>query len=91
MSDSLNETVIVRLLVLMIWANGVLELEDELDELEPPRPPAADVPPASPLPPLPEELDDELPLDEALLEPEALTSSPGTRLASDAIVPLVGA
>jgi hypothetical protein len=88
MSDSLNATVIVSESVLTISANPELEPLDE--EPEPPRLPAlAD--PAAPLPepdPEPDEDDDEL---DELPELPADTLSPGARLDSDAIVPLVGA
>jgi hypothetical protein len=70
----------------MISANPELELLDEGDP-EPPRLPAV----ADPFPPLPElDDDDDDELDE-LPEPPADTVSPGVRLESDAIVPLVGA
>jgi hypothetical protein len=88
MSDSLNATVIVSVLVLTISANPELEPLDEEDP-EPPRLPAV----AAPLAPLPEpELEDvdEL-LEELSEEPPLDTASPGVRLDSDAIVPLVGA
>jgi hypothetical protein len=88
MSDSLNATVIVSEFVLTISANPALEpLEDE--EEDPPRLPAVAAPPlvAAPLPEEPE--DDEL-LDE-LPEPPPDTVSPGVKLESEAIVPLVGA
>jgi hypothetical protein len=89
MSDSLNATVIVIVPVFTISANDEpdeLEEFDELDELELPRLPAV-----APVPLLVEELDDEL-----LLEPlddvdPAETESPGWRLDSDTIVPLIGA
>jgi hypothetical protein len=94
MSDSLNATVIVIVPVFTISANDEPdELEefdefDELDELELPRLPAV-----APVPLLVEELDDELLLE---LEPlddvdPAETESPGWRLDSDTIVPLIGA
>jgi hypothetical protein len=85
MSDSLNATVIVSESVLTISAKPE-PLED--DDPEPPRLPAV----AAPLPPLPE-LDDEEDDDELdeLPDPPADTVSPGVRLESDAIVPLVGA
>jgi hypothetical protein len=93
MSDSLKATVIVIVPVLTISANDELDEppdEDE-DELDPPRLPAVDVPPATPPPPPDEdELDDELLLAALEVDP-ADTESPGSRLASDAIVPLVGA
>jgi hypothetical protein len=89
MSDSLNATVIVIVLVFTISANAELDEFDEFDELELPRLPAVE------LVPLPvDELDDEL----LLLELELLddvdpaeTESPGWRLDSDTIVPLIGA
>jgi hypothetical protein len=82
MSDSLNATVIVNSWRLTISANAELEL---LDDEEPPRPPAV-----TPEVELDEELDDEL-VDDALDVVPAETESPGSRLASDTIVPLVGA
>jgi hypothetical protein len=87
MSDSLNATVIVSESVLMISANPELELLEDEDP-EPPRLPAV----ADPVPPLPEldDDDDDDELDE-LPDPPADTVSPGVRLESDAIVPLVGA
>jgi hypothetical protein len=87
MSDSLKATVMVSVPVLTISANGELDelLDDELD----PRLPAVAEPPAKPPPP-DDELDDELVLDALELDP-ADTESPGSMLASEAIVPLVGA
>jgi hypothetical protein len=86
MSDSLNATVIVSESVLTISANP--ELEPLEEDPEPPRLPAV----ADPLAPLPEELEDEDELlEEPLEEPPDDTVSPGVRLDSDAIVPLVGA
>ncbi len=88
-SDSLSATVIVIVSVLTISANAELllpELEDE-EELEPPRLPAV----VAPVPLLPEL---EPPLEEpaaALLELPPDTWSPGWRLESETIVPLVGA
>ena len=84
MSDSLNATVIVSELVLTISANPELEL---LDEEDPPRLPAV----VAPLLPLPDELEDDDELLDEPLDPPADTVSPGERLDSDAIVPLVGA
>jgi hypothetical protein len=86
MSDSLNATVIVSVFVLTISANPELEPLDE--ELDPPRLPAVAAPPVAAVPDDPDD-DDEL--DEALEEPPLDTVSPGVRLESDAIVPLVGA
>lgn len=93
MSDSLSATVIDIEPVFTISANGELELLDEDDdELEPPRLPADAEPPAAPPVPVPEEeLDEELELLLALPVEPADTASPGERLASDTIVPLVGA
>jgi hypothetical protein len=88
MSDSLNATVIVSEFVLTISANPELELLEEEDP-DPPRLPAVAAPPV-PLPE-PELDDDEELLDEPLEDPPADTESPGVRLDSDAIVPLVGA
>jgi hypothetical protein len=89
MSDSLNATVIVSVLVLMISANPEPEL-DEPDEPDPRLPAVVPEPlPDDPLPddPLPDDPveDDELP------DPPPDTASPGVRLDSDAIVPLTGA
>jgi hypothetical protein len=92
MSDSLKATVIVIVLVLTISANGEVEpAEFEADvELEPPRLPAV-----VPLGPFVEELDDDPLLGvvdvEALAVDPADTESPRERLASDTIVPLIGA
>jgi hypothetical protein len=87
MSDSLNATVIVSEFVLTISANPELEPLDE--EPEPPRLPAVEDP-LAPEPLLELDDDDEL-LEDPLDEPPADTVSPGLRLESDAIVPLVGA
>jgi hypothetical protein len=92
MSDSLKATVIVIVPVLTISANGELEPLEPGDELELPRLPAVADPPAAPPAPAPDEvLDDELLLEEAEVVEPALTWSPGTRVASDTIVPLTGA
>ena len=85
MSDSLSATVIVIVSVLISSANP--ELLDELELDEEPRLAAAIAP--MPLPPELDELDDELLLE--LLAPLVVIESPGDTLASDAIVPLVGA
>jgi hypothetical protein len=84
MSDSLNATVIVIVLVFTISANDELDEFDELEELEP------RLPAVVPVPLLEEELDDELLelLDD--VDPDE-TESPGSRLDSDTIVPLIGA
>jgi hypothetical protein len=97
MSDSLNATVIVIVLVLTISANAELVPLDAAAE----PPDAADEPPdAADEPPEPPRLPElELPVPLVVeLEPELLvpvlpadTESPGERLASDTIVPLVGA
>jgi hypothetical protein len=97
MSDSLKATGIDIVLVLTISANGELELVEveppeveEEDEVEPPRVPAV----VPPVPPVVEAEDDPL-LD--VLEVDALpvdpaeTELPGERLASDTIVPVIGA
>ena len=86
MSDSLNATVIVSVLVFTISAKPELELEDpEPEEPDPPRLPAV-------VEPEPEELDDdELLEDDELPDPPPDTASPGLRLDSEAIVPLTGA
>jgi hypothetical protein len=90
MSDSLKATVIVIVLVLTISANGELELAEVVEELEPPRPPAV-----VPAVPAVDELDEDVLLDveavEALAVDPAETESPGERLASDTIVPVIGA
>jgi hypothetical protein len=92
MSDSLNATVIVIVLVLTISANGELEPVDVEadDELEPPSPPAV-----VPVPPGAEELDDdplpELVAVEAFDVDPADTESPVVRLARETMVPLIGA
>jgi hypothetical protein len=102
MSDSLKATVIDIELVFTISANGELELPElevpelelpvveEEDELEPPRLPAV-----VPLEPPVVELEDDPLLDvldvgAAPVDP-ADTESPGERLASDTIVPVIGA
>jgi hypothetical protein len=85
MSDSLNATVIVSVFVLTISANP--ELEPLEDELEPPRLPAVAAPPVAE-----DDDDDDEELDDPLEEDPPLdTESPGVRLDSEAIVPLVGA
>jgi hypothetical protein len=94
MSDSLNGTVIVIEPALMICANGELEPLDEdepLEELElPPRLPADDEPPASPEEPLDEDEAPEELLDAAPVDPAEI-ASPVETLASETIVPLIGA
>jgi hypothetical protein len=107
MSDSLNGTVTVIVPVSTISANGLLELpepeplepedpdpEEPVPEPElepPPRLPAVALP-ALPPPPLPVEPEDpDALLLEALEFEPAETLSPGERLASETIVPLVGA
>ena len=92
MSDSLNATVIVSEFVLTISANPELEPLEE-DDPEPPRLPAVAVPPdPEPLPePDPDDDDDDELPEELLEEPPPDTVSPGVRLESEAIVPLVGA
>lgn len=80
MSDSLKATVIVSLRALTISA----KFEDEDEDDEPPRLPA--VVPAEAVEPDEEELPE---LDDEV-EPED-TESPGERLSSETIVPLVGA
>jgi hypothetical protein len=98
-SDSPKATVIVIVRVLTISANGELVLapddeEDDVELLEPPTLPA--VVPVEP--PVEEPVEDEVPVDalevpdvEALPVEPADTVSPGDRLASDTIVPLIGA
>jgi hypothetical protein len=83
MSDSLNATVIIIVLVFTISANAEL---DELDELELPRLPAV-----VPVPALEEEPAGELVLELADDVEPPETESPGWRLDSDTIVPLIGA
>jgi hypothetical protein len=92
MSDSLKATVIDIELVLTISANGELELPEveEEDELELPRPPAV-VPPVPPVVvPVVDPVLEVLDVDAVPVEP-AETESPGNRLASDTIVPVIGA
>jgi hypothetical protein len=96
-SDSLKATVIVNVLELTISANGELVLvdddPDEVELLEPRLP--AEVPEGAPV----DEPDDaEVPVEPVdVADPEAFpvlpadTLSPGERLATDAIVPLIGA
>ncbi len=86
MSDSLNATVIVSEFVLTISANPELEL---LDDEDPPRLPAVSL--RRWRTPLPDELEEEDELLEELPDEPADTLSPGVRLDSEAIVPLVGA
>jgi len=74
--------------VLTISANPELEPLEE-DDPEPPRLPAVAAPPDPE--PLPEPDDDEELPEELLEEPPPDTVSPGVRLESEAIVPLVGA
>jgi hypothetical protein len=81
-SDSLNATVIVSEPVFTISANAEL---DELDELEPPRLPALVLLGDEPVE------DDDEDDDEPFVVDPADTESPGCRLESDTIVPLVGA
>jgi hypothetical protein len=92
MSDSLRATVIVIVLVLTISAKGEVELP-EVDEDEEPELPR--LPAAVPVGLLVEELDEVPLLDvvdvEALEVDPADTLSPGERLATDTIVPLIGA
>jgi hypothetical protein len=99
MSLSLKATVIVIRPVLTISANPELELVDEALEPEldaeldpvpdPPSPPAVAEPPPA-VEPEPLELED-VPLEAAVEVDPADTESPGERLASETIVPLVGA
>ena len=91
-SDSLKATVILIVPVLTICANAELEPEEDEEDVEvlaPPRPPVL----AAEEPPL-EDPEEEAPLladvVAFVLEP-AETPSPGVRLASEAIVPLIGA
>jgi hypothetical protein len=89
MSDSLNATVIIIVLVFTISANAELDELDELDEfdeLELPRLPAV-----VPVPALEEEPAGELVLELADDVEPPETESPGWRLDSDTIVPLIGA
>jgi hypothetical protein len=99
MSDSLKATVIVIVPVLTISANAELELpeveEDELPEAELPELEEDEVPEAPRLPAVvPEEPleapDAEEPVEGLDVDPEE-TASPGERLASETIVPAVGA
>jgi len=91
MSDSLSATVIDIVLLLTISANGVAaELEEDADEPELPSPPAV-VPVVVPVVEA-----DEVPLldvedaEAVPVEPDD-TLLPAVRLASDTIVPLIGA
>jgi hypothetical protein len=86
MSDSLNATVIIIVLVFTISANAELDELDEFDELELPRLPAV-----VPVPALEEEPSGELMLELADDVEPPETESPGWRLDSDTIVPLIGA
>jgi hypothetical protein len=86
MSDSLNATVIIIVLVFTISANAELDELDEFDELELPRLPAV-----VPVPALEEEPAGELVLELADDVEPPETESPGWRLDSDTIVPLIGA
>jgi hypothetical protein len=86
MSDSLNATVIIIVLVFTISANAELDELDEFDELELPRLPAV-----VPVPALEEEPAGELVLELADDVEPPETDSPGWRLDSDTIVPLIGA
>jgi hypothetical protein len=96
MSDSLKATVIDIELVFTISANGVLELEveppvvEEEDELEPPRPPAVVEPVLPVVEPVEELLLGVLDVEALPVDP-ADTELPGDRLATDTIVPLIGA
>jgi hypothetical protein len=95
-SDSLNATVIVIVRVLMISANGELELpDDEEDELEVVEPRLPAVAPEEPLVGDPDEAEVPLELDvpdaDAFPVVPADTVLPGDTLASDTIVPLFGA
>lgn len=86
MSDSLNATVMVIVLVFTISANPAPEALDEEDELlELPRLPAL----ALPVPPDPLVEEPEPELARPVLPAD--TESPGERLPRDTIVPLVGA
>jgi hypothetical protein len=86
MSDSLNATVIVSWWALTISVKFVLD-EEELDEEdEPPR-----LPELVPDEDEPEEPDDDVPVEEVDDDDPDDTASPGERLSSETIVPLVGA
>jgi hypothetical protein len=86
MSDSLNATVIVIVLLSMISAKALEDDEEDGDEEEPRLPAAAAARPLEPEPVL-ELLDAELEEAPAPVD----TVSPGVALDSDAIVPLTGA
>ena len=90
MSDSLNATVIVNVLVLMISAKPAPEDPEEPEEPEDPEPPRLPAVVPEPDPLLEEELEEDEE-DEELPDPPPDTASPGVRLDSDAIVPLTGA
>ena len=86
MSDSLNATVIVSRWVLTISAKPELD-EEELDEEDdPPR-----LPELVPDVDEPEEPEDDVPLDEVDDDEPEDTESPGERLSSETMIPLVGA
>jgi hypothetical protein len=86
MSDSLNATVIMSRLVLTISAKPELD-EEELDEEDdPPR-----LPELVPDVDEPEEPEDDVPLDEFDDDEPEDTESPGERLSSETMIPLVGA
>jgi hypothetical protein len=96
MSDSLKATLIVIVPVLTISAKDEPELPDVEDEELPevelpalaPEPPR--LPAVAPVEPLDDEPEEEVPPDELEVDP-ADTASPGERLASETIVPLIGA
>jgi hypothetical protein len=99
MSDSLKATFIVIVPVLTISANDELELpevedeelpEAELPELEVLAPDAPRLPAVVPDEPLDDEPEEDVPPDPLEVDP-ADTASPGERLASETIVPLIGA
>jgi hypothetical protein len=89
-SDSLKETVIVIVLVLTSCTSGELLVADEVDPDEAePRLPDVVAPAPVDAPVLPELEAVEPPVVAPVLC--ALTLSPGDRLATEAIVPLIGA
>jgi hypothetical protein len=99
MSDSLKATFIIIVPVLTISAKDEPELPDvedvelpeaELPELEALAPEPPRLPAVAPVEPLDDEPDEEVPPDEPDVDP-ADTESPGERLASETIVPLIGA
>jgi hypothetical protein len=86
MSDSLNAMVIMSRWVLTISAKPELDEEELVEEADPPR-----LPELVPDVDEPEEPEDDVPLDEFEDVDPADTESPGERLSSETMIPLVGA